>query len=64
MCLACEADALWELYLAQRAESLGGKLPPAGGDGNGVAASGADAVTPDPRGASVTAFSCDDPAGE
>jgi hypothetical protein len=65
MCLACEADALWELYLAQRAESLGGKPLPAEGDGNDVGAdSGADAAATDPRGASAAAFSCDDPAGE
>jgi hypothetical protein len=65
MCLACEADAVWELYLAQRAESLGGKLLPAEGDGNGVGADlGADAAATDPRGAPVAAFGCDDPAGE
>ena len=65
MCLACEADALWELYLAQRAEGLGGKPLPTEGDGGGVRSDArADAAASTPRDASIAAFSCDDPAGE
>ena len=63
MCLACEAEALWELYLAQRAKASEGK-PSAAGDGGGGAESNAGVGETAPRVAPVAAFGCEDPAAE